>query len=56
MVGAGTAGCVVASKLCQKLNDRILLVEADDWAEDFTDVPGLFPLVQNDENMNWSIP
>ncbi|KAJ3658001.1 hypothetical protein Zmor_009769 [Zophobas morio] len=45
IVGAGSAGSVVATRLSETDNFRILLLEAGGEENDFSNIPGLGPLL-----------
>nr|XP_003705892.1 PREDICTED: neither inactivation nor afterpotential protein G [Megachile rotundata] len=53
IVGAGTAGCVVASRLSEALNVTVLLVEAGGYFGWVSSVPILAPMMQGTE-VDWS--
>ncbi|XP_011315137.1 glucose dehydrogenase [FAD, quinone] [Fopius arisanus] len=46
IVGGGTAGCALASRLSENENWRVLLIEAGDYPSALSDVPGLVLLLQ----------
>lgn len=46
VVGAGTAGCIVAARLAQDPNVRVLLIEAGGYPAPFLDVPLIAPILQ----------
>ncbi|XP_049852339.1 glucose dehydrogenase [FAD, quinone]-like [Schistocerca gregaria] len=46
VVGAGTAGSIVAARLAQDPNVRVLLIEAGGYPPPFLDVPLIAPLLQ----------
>lgn len=52
IVGAGTAGCVVANKLAENKRWRILLLEAGGEDKEFSDIPGMSPYCYK-SRMNW---
>ncbi|XP_011502437.1 PREDICTED: glucose dehydrogenase [FAD, quinone]-like, partial [Ceratosolen solmsi marchali] len=45
IVGAGSAGCVIANRLSEIQNWKILLLEIGDEEPNITSVPGLWPLL-----------
>ncbi|CAH0687624.1 unnamed protein product [Spodoptera exigua] len=53
-VGAGTAGCVLASRLTEDLNTSVLLVEAGDHMGYFTKIP-LTPTAAQQGPDDWSV-
>ncbi|XP_014209005.1 neither inactivation nor afterpotential protein G [Copidosoma floridanum] len=52
IVGAGTAGCVVASRLAENSNAKVLLVEAGSTIQIVSRIPLLAPVVQQ-TNADW---
>lgn len=52
-VGAGTAGCVIASRLSESPNTTVLLIEAGGYFNWLTTVPLAAPLMQS-TNVDWS--
>ncbi|XP_063922835.1 glucose dehydrogenase [FAD, quinone]-like [Zophobas morio] len=52
IAGAGSAGSVLASRLSEIDDWRILLLEAGGEEDDFNAIPGMFPYLQFSE-MNW---
>ncbi|KAG8262406.1 hypothetical protein J6590_090751 [Homalodisca vitripennis] len=52
VVGAGTAGCVVANRLTEVTGWRVLLIEAGGDPTNISDVPALLPLLQRSE-IDW---
>ncbi|KAJ3658014.1 hypothetical protein Zmor_009781 [Zophobas morio] len=52
IVGAGSAGSVLATRLSEIDNFRILLLEAGGEENDFSNIPGLGPLLQIGD-LNW---
>lgn len=53
IVGAGSAGSVLANRLSEVRRWRILLLEAGDEATPYTDIPALAPLFQFTD-LNWN--
>ncbi|XP_046737604.1 neither inactivation nor afterpotential protein G-like [Diprion similis] len=53
IVGAGTAGCVIASKLSKSGNASVLLIEAGGYFKWFSSVPLAAPLLQGTD-ANWA--
>ncbi|KAK0091462.1 hypothetical protein PV326_003200 [Microctonus aethiopoides] len=53
VVGAGTAGCVIASRLSESPNTTVLLIEAGGYFNWLTTVPLAAPLMQS-TNVDWS--
>ncbi|XP_046972437.1 glucose dehydrogenase [FAD, quinone]-like [Vanessa cardui] len=53
IVGGGSAGCVVANRLSEVRQWRILLIEAGPEEPDITMIPSLAPLVQQ-SNIDWN--
>ncbi|KAJ0175817.1 hypothetical protein K1T71_008976 [Dendrolimus kikuchii] len=53
IVGAGSAGSVLANRLTEISNWTVLLIEAGDNPSTASDVPGLFPLVDY-SNADWN--
>lgn len=52
IVGAGSAGSVLANRLTESGQFKVLLLEAGGREDDFTDVPGFAPfLIRSD--FNW---
>ncbi|KAI8435458.1 hypothetical protein MSG28_003761 [Choristoneura fumiferana] len=49
VVGAGTAGAIVATRLAEDPSQRVLLVEAGGPAPAQSEIPGLFPLIAGSE-------
>ncbi|CAB3244998.1 unnamed protein product [Arctia plantaginis] len=54
LVGAGTAGCVLASRLSEDPNVKVLVVEAGDHMEYFTKIP-LTPTAAQQGPNDWSV-
>ena len=52
IVGAGTAGCIVATRLSEIAKISILLIEAGGEENDFNQMPGLWAYHQFSE-LNW---
>ncbi|KAK4878328.1 hypothetical protein RN001_010834 [Aquatica leii] len=52
VIGAGSAGAVVASRLSENSNWKVLLLEAGKEGTDFTNVPAMSPYLSNLE-YNW---
>lgn len=53
LVGAGTAGCVMASRLSEDPNSTVLLVEAGGYFNWISSVPLAAPLMIN-SHMDWA--
>lgn len=54
VIGAGSTGCVVANRLSEQADCRVLLIESGDEARNrFTDIPGAAPHLQ-DTNLDWA--
>ena len=54
VIGAGSAGCVMANRLSEKPSNRVLLIEAGgtDW-NPYIHIPaGVWPL-RNNKDINW---
>lgn len=52
MVGGGSSGSVVASKLSENKDWKVLLLEAGDVNDDFTDIPYVFD-ASGTSDRNW---
>lgn len=52
IVGGGTSGCVLAGRLSEVPDWSVLVLEGGDFENDFTDIPGLYYLLQNTK-YNW---
>jgi choline dehydrogenase-like flavoprotein len=52
VVGAGSAGSVLATRLSEVPDWSVLLLEAGGEEDDFNAIPGMFPYLQFSE-MNW---
>ncbi|KAK5642162.1 hypothetical protein RI129_008329 [Pyrocoelia pectoralis] len=53
VVGAGSAGAVIANRLTENATRNVLLLEAGEHATNFTNIPGAMPYICGLEN-NWS--
>ena len=54
VVGAGTAGCVLAARLSEDARHRVCLVEAGGSGKSiYVDVPGAIVLAQRSPELNW---
>lgn len=54
IVGAGTAGCVLAFRLTQRNEIKVLLLEAGGWARDWRfDMPMAWPTLLSDKKAFW---
>jgi len=54
VVGAGTAGCVLAARLSEDSSCRVCLLEAGgDGKSRYVDIPGAIVLAQRSEALNW---
>jgi choline dehydrogenase len=55
IVGAGSAGCVIASRLSEDPGVSVLVLEAGGWARGlFRDMPVAFPKFANRPDLNWN--
>lgn len=54
IVGAGTAGCVLANRLTENPNWRVLLIEAGDHENFIMDVPLMVQYLQRNRKIDWS--
>lgn len=52
ITGAGSSGSVVASRLSEHANWKVLLLEAGDHETDLSEIPGLHVLLPNSDK-NW---
>lgn len=52
IVGAGTAGCVVANRLSEVSDWSVLVVEAGDYGDEFVDIPNMHSIVHATK-YNW---
>lgn len=53
IVGAGSAGCVLANRLSENPQNKVLLIEAGGRESNFSDIPGLFIYLQGLQ-YNWN--
>jgi len=54
IVGAGTAGCVLANRLSEDPKNEVLLIEAGGWARGWkTDMPAALAYPMQDARLNW---
>lgn len=52
IVGGGTAGAVIANRLSEENNWKILVLEAGGYENDYTDIPALYYLLGKTK-YNW---
>lgn len=52
VVGAGATGCVVANRLTEVSDWKVLIVEAGDYGNDFADIPAMYDYVHASK-YNW---
>jgi choline dehydrogenase len=54
VVGAGTAGCLLAARLSEDVHQRVCLIEAGGTGRSlFVDIPGTIVIAQRSAGLNW---
>ncbi|KAB0792173.1 hypothetical protein PPYR_14132 [Photinus pyralis] len=53
IVGAGSAGAVIASRLSEDASRNVLVLDAGGYSNNFSDIPGMLPYLTGLEEYNW---
>ncbi|HEY3658396.1 MAG TPA: GMC family oxidoreductase N-terminal domain-containing protein [Steroidobacteraceae bacterium] len=56
VIGGGTAGCVIAARLSESKENRVILLEAGNWdSHPLLSIPGATPITSSASRFNWRV-